>query len=271
MNKAALALSLAAGSLLAAPARATDAFSAATYPASGVKKILVETDSGAIDVEPSDDAAVSVDVAPAASPGDDCRVERKLEKDKGVLRLSARAVKGPAGVGIKATCAAGFSVKAPARLEVTAASGSGAVTFGAFSGKAEATTGSGAIKVDGASGALTLRSGSGDVSGSASGPSVDAKTGSGGVSLDSLTGVVKVQTGSGAVALSWTTAPAKGAIDVRTGSGDFTAILPAGAKAKASLSSASGRIDNALGSDPKASLSLTFRSGSGAATISRAP
>jgi hypothetical protein len=250
-------------------ASAADAYAAKTFPAAGVREIDVATDGGAVSLTAVEGATIAVDVSPAAVPGDDCRIVARL--DGATLTLSARASGGGFLFGGGKKCSAGFAVSAPPRAAIRAASGSGNVVLGAFSGECDVKTGSGEIALRGPSGALTLRSGGGRIGGDASGPRIDAATGGGDVILSSLTGSASVKTGSGAVFLSWTSAPKSGAIDVRTGSGSLAILLPAATRLKTSLKSGSGMLHNEFGSDETAPLALTFRSGSGGATLRKAP
>lgn len=228
---------------LARPASASDSYGAKSYPRGEIRKLIVETDSGAITLAGSGDGTAFVDVAPAALPGDDCRVSQVLRG--GTLRLTARAPR--AFLGAAKTCSAGFAVS------------------GAFE-LIEARTRSGAVVLRGATGVLRLFSGSGSISGDAPGSRVEANTGSGDVTLGSLSGIAAVRTGSGNVSLTWISAPKSGKIEVRTGSGDLTAAFPPSTNLKTDFRSGSGKL---RGGAPggAAPLTLVFRSGSGGATI----
>jgi hypothetical protein len=252
--------------IIASTAAAEDSYSTKTYPRSAARKLIVETDGGAITLQQALDGPSSVDVSPAAKPGDDCRVTQDLRN--GVLRLTAHAAKNV--FGMSKTCSAGFTLSGYFE-EIQVRSGSGDVNFGIFCRKADIRTGSGSISLHNTAAALTLRSGSGKISGDASGPTTDASTGSGNVTLSGLIGAVAVKTGSGAVFLNWIAAPKRGAVDVRTGSGDLTALFPAAAKVKTSFRSGSGSLRSDFSDDDKAAVQLTFRSGSGGATVKKAP
>lgn len=261
--------------LAAAPfaASAAETPTAKAFPAAAVKEILVETAGGPIALTASEDARIATDVAPAAKPGDDCLIERELSGT--TLTLRAR---GAPSAGVLARfmassrpCSAGFTVSAPARVAISARSGSGKIDVGAFSGPVDAKTGSGAIELHGATGDLTLRSGSGTVSGDAGGQKVlDVATGSGGIDLRELTGPVTARSGSGFVSLLWSAAPRSGDVDVRTGSGGITAILPKDAKVDVSFQSGSGSLADDFAHDEKGPLRLTLRSGSGDAKVKKA-
>ena len=257
-------LSLAVAVPLAASA--ADAPEPKTYSTVRVQRVVVQTDGGPINLTATGAQTVSVEVSPPAGPGDECSVSQDVRD--GTLTLTARAASRHLFGGGK-PCSAGFSVEAPALIEFSARSGSGRVDFGAFSGNADLRTGSGDIVLHGALGALSLRSGSGRIAGEASGRTIDVQNGSGNVHLLDLSGWVKARTGSGSVALEWTSAPRAGDIDVRTGSGDLSATLPADTKLKFSMKSGSGTIGGDFTSDEKAPLRLTFRSGSGGARLTK--
>ena len=264
-RRATRALAPLAGALALSLASAADAPGARTYAAAGVRALVVETSGGPIALTASEDKAVSVEVAPGA--GDGCVVAQDLRG--GTLTLTARA-SSRGFFGAARPCSAGFAVSAPARVDVVARSGSGKVDLGAFAGKSDVRTGSGAIEVHGATGELALRSGGGTVSGDAGGQRrIDVETGSGGVDLRELTGAVSARSGGGFVSLLWAAAPPSGDVDVRTGSGDFTAILPASARLLISFKSGSGKLSSDFVSDARAPLRLTFRSGSGSAEIKK--
>jgi hypothetical protein len=129
-NQAALMVLLAIA--LAVPrASAQDSFSAKTYPRGAAKKLIVETDSGAITLQQPIDGPISVDVSPAALPGDDCRVSQDLRN--GTLRLTARAATNIFGMSKK--CSAGVKVGGYFD-EIEARSGSGDVSLGILARKA---------------------------------------------------------------------------------------------------------------------------------------
>ena len=256
------------GILAISTASASESIGAKTFPAADVRVLVVQTDGGAITLNVSAGKTVSTEVSPAAASGDDCAIAQDLRE--GTLTLTARSG-SKNSLGAAKPCAAGFTASAPAGVEIEARSRSGSVEFGAFSGKADVLAGSGAIVLHHPSGALTLHAGSGSVTGTVGGQEIDVETGSGSVDLRGLTGSVKARSGSGAVALAWAGAPQSGNIDVRTGSGDFTATLPADARLKISMRSGSGDVSSDFSSDASAPLSLTFRSGSGAAALKRVP
>lgn len=255
---------LACSLLLPHAASGADAYSAKTYPPDAVKKLIVETDSGAILIGQVIDAPVTVDVSPAAGPGDDCRITQDLRG--GTLHLSAHAARNV--LGMSKSCSAGFTVYSHAD-EIQARSGSGDVSLGGLGHKADIRTGSGSIQINGVPADLVLRTGSGRIRGSG-GSTIDAATGSGDINLFGLHGLVKARSGSGAIQLDWTSAPSSGNIEVGTGNGNFSASFPKGTKLKTSVRSAAGNIRSDF-DDKDAKLTLTFKSGSGDASVTRKP
>lgn len=246
---------------------AADPYAAKTYPKGAVRKLTVESDEGPITVRQTLDGPTSVDLSPAAKPGDDCQIVDKLDGDS--LHLIVRAAKN--ALGVSKTCAAGWTVTTSVE-SLTVRSGSGDVAFDSRARKIDARTGSGAISVGSvASNAeLILRSGSGSISGDAAAAKLDAATGSGDIHLTSLIGLVKAKSGSGAIALDWVATPASGAIEANTGSGSLNAAFPKDTKLRTTLRTAAGSVKDDFG-DKDAKLSLTFKSGSGDATVSRKP
>lgn len=260
--KSALIAVLLAG--LAGSAPADDAILAKTYPRGAAKKLIVETDSGAIALKQPIDGPIAVDVSPAARPGDDCRVTQQLKGN--TLHLSARANRN--ALGMSKTCSAGFKVTGYFD-DIEARSGSGDVSDEVLARKAEIKTGSGAIRVR-TNSDLVLRTGSGGVTGEAAGAKLDVATGSGDVSLTGLTGLLKAKSGSGAISADWTSLPPSGTIEINTGSGSLSAAFPKQTKLKASVRSAAGRIRNDF-DDKDSKLALEFKSGSGDASVTRKP
>ncbi len=235
-----------------------------TYPRGSAKKLVVDTDSGAITLRQAIDGPTTVDVSPAAAPGDDCRIVQELRGD--TLHLSAHASKNV--LGMSKSCSAGFSVVAYFD-EIQARSGAGDVELGILCRMADIKTGSGSIRLIGTGAKLTLRTGSGGIRGTA-GSMIDAVTGSGDIHLAALNGLVKARSGSGDISLDWTSVPASGEIEVNTGSGRLEASFPKGTRLKTSLRSAAGKIKTDF-DDKDAKLILNFKSGSGSATVTRKP
>ncbi len=246
---------------------AADPYTSKAYPKGAVRRLVVESDEGPITLRQTLDGPTSVALSPAAKPGDDCQVVDELRGDS--LHLVVRAAK--TSLGQAKTCAAGWTVTTSVE-SLTLRSGSGDVAFDSAARKIDARTGSGAISVGSVApnAEMTLRSGSGSISGDAAASKIDAETGSGDIHLTALTGLVKAKSGSGAVALDWAATPAGGAIEVNTGSGSLNAAFPKTAKLKTTLRTAAGSVKDDFG-DKDAKLSLTFKSGSGDATVSRKP
>jgi DUF4097 and DUF4098 domain-containing protein YvlB len=237
------------------------------FPPKAVRKLIVETDSGAINLIGNLDTPVTVRLFPHAASTDSCDIKEELIDD--TLRVSAHGTKN--ALGISKTCSAGFEVAAQPD-EVQARSGSGDVTMAMPSRRSDIRTGSGSIELVGA-GNAALRTGSGRIHGTV-GSDIDAGTGSGDIHLFVVNGVdpvsIKAKTGSGTVSLEWKRSPVSGKIDVSTGSGDLNAFFSKDTKLNAKLHSAVGRIRNDFDNNDS-KLLLTFNSGSGAATITRKP
>jgi hypothetical protein len=243
---------------------AASPLSAKTFGRSAANRLVVETASGPITLNPAIDGPIVVTETPAA-PGDDCRITERIQRR--TLFLRAEPVKTRSGV--EPTCSAGFVVGAYFE-DVKARTGSGEVTYGIFAHHADIRTGTGTINLRRTESDLVLRTGSGAIKGETSGKRIDAATGSGDIDLKGLTGLVRAKTGSGSVSLAWTRAPASGVIAVTTGSGDLDASFPAATRLRTSLTSASGRVRTDF-EDESASLELSFLSGSGGAAVRKTP
>ena len=214
------------------------------FPADGLKKLRIQSESGPIEVRAGSKLVVEVVENPKPEL---CLLT--MEAKDGALVLKAESAKR-SFLGGGEGCGAGFRVTAPAALPVDAAAGSGDISLDGMNGEAE------------------LKAGSGRITGSVSGR-LTAKSGSGGVTLKGLSAGAEVKAGSGDVKLAWAKAPA-GSVDVKSGSGGVYLVFPAGTKLQARQISGSGTAENKLGDTPGAPLAVSVITGSGDSTISTA-
>lgn len=123
--------------------------------------------------------------------------------------------------------------------------------------------GSGEITIAQVTAELDFKIGSGTLAADGVFPNVDGLTGSGNVTIKGLTGDGAVKTGSGDISLQYAKAPAKGAVDLKVGSGNAILLLPKGTKLKSSFSAASGELTNEIGDTPKSEFKVKMTAGSG--------
>ena len=158
-----------------------------------------------------------------------CEVEMTSQGGTVVLRAEGRERGWFGGE----TCRAGFRIRVPAALAV------------------EVESVSGRLKLSGTAALVRARSVSGDLR------------------LEGLRGEADVESISGDIRLSWATAPKAGDVRVKTISGNVRLGLPAGASARAELSSLSGETTNQLGDQGDSRLELSASSISGDIRVER--
>jgi hypothetical protein len=257
---------LIAGSLGVIPASswATAAVDS-VFPVDRVDEIDIETAAGAVSIDAEGDKFVKVS---APETGDECAMTQTLTA--GVLLLSARG-SARKSFTLDKTCEAGYAVVAPPGLRIKTRSITGDITIGAFTGSIEAKTGSGDIVLRGALGEITAHTGKGNISGAAPSGRITAVAQHGAVTLGALTGNASIRSGDGGVSLSWTSLPMRGIIDVRTSGGNQSIAVPGSARLALDMRSESGTTACDAPNDPRANLSMTLRSTSGAIVVKRIP
>ena len=129
--------------------------------------------------------------------------------------------------------------------------------------KLEISNGSGDIKVSGIHGELDYKVGRGTLQADGEFTKVEGKTGFGDVTIKGLLGGGEVEVGSGKIQLTFTEAKLSGEIEIKTGAGDATLEFPKGTAVKTRLLSGTGRLQDELGEDPKASFKVSMKTGSG--------
>lgn len=228
---------------LAAQAALAGSLGVKTFPAKPIKKVVVSVESGAISVTGIADGDASVEaVKPEKSTGH-CEILTEMQGSE--LRVEGRKPKGE-----KAGCDVGFVLKVPRGADLEAFSGSGAIKLVGTRGEAKVRSGSGGVSLDKVESPVHVMTGSGGVSGGLAGsPFGDIRSGSGAVN------VVVGKEGT------WT---------IKTGSGAIVVKAPKGAKARAKLDSASGKVKNDVPAGDDAKLSVTAASGSGSVTLTTA-
>jgi len=124
-------------------------------------------------------------------------------------------------------------------------------------------TGSGDVELSGLTAELNFRTGSGSVQGRNEFTKVAGRTGSGDIELADLVGPGELRTGSGDIKLAYKKIPAKGGLELMTGSGSSELTFPKDSKITTQFLAGSGTLKSEFEETPKATFKVSGRSGSG--------
>lgn len=229
-----------------------------------------------VEIEPLDSAAQeSLDGVEVHVLGSRLRV---VAPERRLFRSGSFAIRVTAPAGIAARVAAA-SADAElrgelGRVQLTTASGDGVVESCA---DLQLRTASGDARVGAVRGRATIAAASGDLRLDAVGAALEARTASGDVEVGTASGEISVTTASGDVHIDRATG---GRIGVRSVSGDVSVGVVPGLKVWLDLSSASGRMESHLDTEPldtatgaddgPAQLTVSLRTVSGDQRILRA-
>jgi DUF4097 and DUF4098 domain-containing protein YvlB len=136
-------------------------------------------------------------------------------------------------------------------------------------GKVNFSLGSGDFNIDAQIDKLEGKSGSGSIKASGVIGYTDIKMGSGTLDLQGLTTNAGLKTGSGDLNVQYESVPENGELNIKTGSGNATVVLPSGTKVLTNLLSGSGRVFNELGDSSDASFKVFMKAGSGDLNVKR--
>lgn len=226
------------------------------FDSKGLKKLELKNSSGDSKIATSTDGKAYVS-AEKVEFGSSCAIT--MNKEGGVLVVKVEKE----GLFSTGTCKVNFAVKIPESLALDLRTGSGAIAVQGTKGDIDFRTGSGNTDLNITTAKLIGRSGSGSVKASGSIGDADLKSGSGDIALSGLRGDAKVNTGSGDISLIYSTAPQKGQVELRSGSGNAVVSLPAKAKVLTQFRSGSGQLLNELGDTQGAPFVVSAKSGSG--------
>ncbi|WP_432573437.1 DUF4097 family beta strand repeat-containing protein [Kineococcus sp. SYSU DK005] len=165
----------------------------------------------------------------------------------GELRLSSRC----SGGALLSPCETSWEVTVPEGLAL------------------DMRTGTGDQVLTGAFGAVSARAGTGDVRWEGTGTSLDARTGTGELELDGAVARVRARTGTGDVEARFERAPDD--VQVTTGTGDATVLLPGDARYDASATSDLGEPHVEVPVDTSSPRRVAVRTSTGDAAVLVAP
>lgn len=209
------------------------------FDAQKLAKLAVENTSGKIVVSTTNEAKATIDYDKKKF-GRDCKMSVDM-KDGTLVAIVARG----GGIQVKEDCVVDFRIRVPKKTNVDLKVGSGSIATSGTEGELDCRIGSGTLKAEGAF------------------TTVKCDSGSGGLEIDGIKGPAQLAAGSGPVRARFIEVPGKGELDVRTGSGNATVILPKGAKVQTELFSGSGSVHDDVGHDPKARYRISMRAGAG--------
>lgn len=185
-----------------------------------VTKVVVDVDSGDVEVKASDTGKVSVRRTVGQRRGGP-RLNRTLAD--GVLTVTARC---PSGFLV--SCRVDHRLTVPPHTALVVRAGSGDVDVERVQDSVDVVAGSGDVTLVRPGGPTSVRTGSGDVDVEAASDDLSVRTTSGDLSGDKLVApTVTARSGAGDIDLGFDAAP--DSLDLRTTSGDVRAKVPKGA------------------------------------------
>ena len=121
----------------------------------------------------------------------------------------------------------------------------------------------GGIDVNNTKGDLDLKVASGDITVDSVVEELNAISGSGAIDVKGLVGNASVKLGAGKIKLGYAKDPIRGAIDIKSGSGDATLFLPPKMRIHSRVLVGSGEAYNEIGDFEDAKFLISFKAGSG--------
>lgn len=220
---------------------AMSAFAAKTetkeFDAKYVKSLDVENMDGAINI-----TGVAADKAIVVAEQEkfpaDCRLEISQEGTEVKVKVDQKNF-------LRKDCIVNFTINLPVNVKLNVKQGNGNLT------------------ILNTKGAIDYKLGTGDVSIDAEVVKVDGKIGSGTTTVKGLLGDAHFFAGSGTHKITYAKVPAKGEIDIKTGTGNADITLPADTKFQLDSRMGSGKVTNDIGENKSAKFKVIFRAGSG--------
>lgn len=208
------------------------------------RKLELKNGSGNIKVNASNDGKTQVSANPI-KVDKNCRIIMEQEGDT----LNVMATHEGTSSG---DCKVDFTIDLPKAVDVKLSMGSGSASFKGIKGDFIYATGSGDIEYEG------------EVS------RIEGSSGSADVRVKGLLGSGAVTTGSGSLHFTYIMPPVRGALSIKSGSGDVTIALPGESKIKTGFRAGSGELSNAFTETADAGFVIQSKSGSGDLKIIKA-
>lgn len=226
------------------------------FEGKGLEKLTLRNTSGNTKIALSTDGKAHV-VATKEKFDKVCKFDMKKEGNTLFIEVKKE------GFFTRGDCKVHFDIKVPKAIALDLRAGSGDLEAKGTKGEVDFRTGSGDAHFDVEADKLEARTGSGSVNVTGVIGNVDLNSGSGDVELSGLHGESEINTGSGDVKLTYKTTPKSGQVNLKTGSGDATVLVPATTKLLTKVKTSSGTVFNELGDSSDASFVISMNSGSG--------
>ncbi len=220
---------------------AFSAFAAKTetkeFDAKYVKSFEIENMQGVINITgvTADKAIVVADQEKFPA---DCRMEILQEGTEVKVKVDQKSF-------LRKDCIVNFTISLPVNVKLDIKQGNGNLT------------------IINTKGSIDYKVGIGDVSIDSDILKIDGKIGSGTTTVKGMQGDAHFFAGSGSHKLTYSKIPAKGEIEIKTGSGGADLTLPADTKFELDYKIGSGKVTNEVGESKKAKFKVIFRAGSG--------
>lgn len=207
------------------------------FPLENASKIVVEADTGDVQLIPSETGIITVDVLMNVSANNQNTADRAFDK---ILAEFLQPKDGQARVNVRSN-RTGISwlqfwkkypdvkvrIHVPDDIELVVATGAGDVAGTGLSANAKIATGAGDVELDRFHGSINIATGAGDIQLVKFHGTVSAATGAGDFAADGNLQEFSVSTGKGDVQLLVDN-PVSANSSVSTGMGDITVGLPVG-------------------------------------------
>lgn len=231
-----LALSVACTSLFVNFAHAqTENFD---FDSQSIKKIEVNNQSGLVKITGQQGPKINITIE-KINFDNKCKLQVRKDGDEIEIDVDRTSLMSTH------ICQTNITVTLPPTVEIDVENGSGDVHINQTSSEIDYKIGSGNITIDG-----TI-------------PELEGKIGSGNANVKGLTGEASIMTGSGNVELTYSRAPQRAKLDLKSGSGNVKISLPKDTRIDLSTLTGAGSIDNDFTQESKAGFKISFKSGSG--------
>jgi hypothetical protein len=189
-------------------------------------KLMVEVESGSVEISPGDVNDVIIDVLRKVTGADSVKAQEiftghevTFDQDgqmvtvRSTLKENVRKLVNRGGVNLQVR----FVISVPKRFDLDIHTGSGSISSGDLDGKAKAVSGGGDIRFRAISGPLDAQTASGSIKLESASGTVSAKSSGGDIALGQLAGPSVAETASGSIAVI----SAQQKLAVKSGGGDI--------------------------------------------------
>ena len=220
------------------------------FSVEGPPEVHLTTFDGAIEVRPSEDSRVLVEIekrGPTREAVDELRVEASQKGPRIDVEVKRPEREGMVAFGMQVSRSAKLVVSVPRRATIIARTGDGAIRVEGVEGRIELRTGDGSIQVSDVKGELALNTGDGSITVDRAQGRLSLETGDGGVNVEGALSRVRMHTGDGSIV--YRADPGTSMDDdweISTGDGSVSIHLPTGFNANLDAHTGDGRIHSDL-------------------------